>query len=153
MKPIRNSTKAIIIEDGKILFTKNKDDLGVYYLLPGGGQNYFENLVDALKRECLEEISAEVEVHDLKFVRDYISGNHEFADENDKYHQVEFMFRCSLKEDQNPGVGEIPDIYQIGVEWLSIDRLHEYRIYPKALIPHIRNMESEDSKVYVGDIN
>lgn len=38
MISIRNSAKAIIIKDGRILLTKNEDQFGTFYLLPGGGQ-------------------------------------------------------------------------------------------------------------------
>ena len=56
MKPIRNSAKAVIIQNEKILLTKNKDDFGFFYLFPGGGQDHGEELKDAVKRECLEEL-------------------------------------------------------------------------------------------------
>jgi len=36
---IRNSIKVIIIENNKILLTKNKDESGIFYLLPGGVKN------------------------------------------------------------------------------------------------------------------
>ena len=73
---IRNSVKAIIIRDGKLLCNKNKDDRGVFYCVPGGGQEYQENLHDAVVRECYEEIGARIEVGELLFVRDYIGRNH-----------------------------------------------------------------------------
>lgn len=66
MKAIRNSAKALIIVDGKLLCTKNEDQWGFFYLLPGGGQNPGENLWDALRRECREEIAAEIVIQDLR---------------------------------------------------------------------------------------
>lgn len=53
---IRNSAKAIIINEDKILLTKNQDNEGYFYLYPGGGQEYRETLHDALIRECIEEV-------------------------------------------------------------------------------------------------
>ena len=47
MRHIRNSAKAIIIKDEKILLTKNQDTLGIFYLLPGGGQEPGESIVEA----------------------------------------------------------------------------------------------------------
>jgi len=44
---IRNSAKAIIIKDGKLLCTKNKNKFGIFYLLPGGGQEPFETIIEA----------------------------------------------------------------------------------------------------------
>ena len=63
-RPIRNSAKAIIIRNGQILCTKNRDLLEEFYLLPGGGQNHGEPLYETLKRECLEEIGAKIQVHE-----------------------------------------------------------------------------------------
>ncbi|WP_246070554.1 NUDIX domain-containing protein [Paenibacillus kobensis] len=97
MKPIRNSAKAIIIEDGKVLLTKNQDDNGFFYLFPGGGQEQGEQLSDAVYRECIEEIGQQVVVGDLIYVREYIGKNHEFAAWDSEIHQVEFYFKCSLK--------------------------------------------------------
>lgn|GEM_PF-2761513 len=51
---LRNSAKAIIIDDGHIFLVKNMDYLGSFYLLPGGGQKAGENFHEALKRECKE---------------------------------------------------------------------------------------------------
>ena len=53
---IRNAAKAIILHNDKILvnrcITENNE---VYYDLPGGGQNQFETMEDAVIREVLEE--------------------------------------------------------------------------------------------------
>ena len=81
MKPVRVSAKAIIIENGKILLIKHEDKYGEWYGLPGGGQENGETLVEALIRECQEEISATIEVKDVLYIRDYIAKNHEFYEE------------------------------------------------------------------------
>ena len=153
MKPIRNSAKAIIIKDGKLLCTKNTDPEGFWYLLPGGGLEPGEPITDALKRECREEISAEIVIGDIRFIRDYIGKNHEFAEYDADAHQIEFMFSCSLVEGTEIKNGEIPDSYQVGIEWLPLDRLHEYRLYPKAMIPLLSSGCRDDEPVYLGDVN
>lgn len=96
MATIRVSAKAIIIRNGRLLATKNVDDKGVFYVLPGGGQQPGEPLPVALRRECKEEIGVEVKVGDLVLVRDYIGSNHEFAQWDGDVHQVELMLLCSL---------------------------------------------------------
>ena len=50
----RNSAKAVILKDNKLLAIEKVDRDGQWYLLPGGGQEFGETLIDALKRECLE---------------------------------------------------------------------------------------------------
>lgn len=153
MGKIRNSVKAIIIRDGKLLCTKNKDQFGIFYLLPGGGQESFETIVDALKRECKEEISSDVFVKDILFVRDYIGRNHEFADWDSDIHQIEYMFECELREDAEVKNGNVPDSMQIDVEWLSLNKLDNYRIYPKILKKLLGNDRITKNKIYLGDIN
>lgn len=96
MKPIRNSAKAIIIHEDRILLIQNTDENGYWYTLPGGGQGFGETLTDAVLRECKEELGTEVAVGDLMFVREYIGANHEFAAVDFDQHQVDFMFECFI---------------------------------------------------------
>ena len=133
MQGPRLSIKAIIICDGRILTMKGKDRDGDYYLLPGGGQHAGESVHEALQRECREEIRTGVVIHELRFIRDYIGRNHEYAAEEGNVHQVELMFRCSLPEGARPAVGAVPDENQTAVEWLPLDRLASHRLYPRSL--------------------
>lgn len=150
---MRNSAKAIIIADDRLLAMKAKDQWGVYYLLPGGGQEFGETIHEALRRECLEEISAEVEIGELVFVREYIGRNHEFAEYDGDIHQVECMFRCSLAPGSVPAVGSVPDTGQVGVEWIPLARIMEYRLYPRGIRQALVRLDGESHPVYFGDIN
>ena len=156
-RPVRNAAKAIIVRDGRLLATVNRGGEGAYYLLPGGGQEPGESLADCVRRECREEVGAEVEVRDLRFVRDYIGRNHEFAARDEGAHVLELMFECRLLTE--PAVrgagGSLPDLNQTGVAWLPLDRIEEYPLYPRALRPHLRawGTSRAPAPVYVGDIN
>ncbi|MCM3627118.1 NUDIX domain-containing protein [Paenibacillus glycanilyticus] len=152
MKPIRNSAKAIIIRDQKILLTVNKDDEGLFYIFPGGGQEAGENLHDAVKRECLEELGEGVTVGDLMYTREYIGRNHEYAEWDSEMHQVEFYFECALMAEQPTFENvTIPDSNQVGIEWIEIDKLDEFRVYPKAIVQPIKSMDRDMR--YLGDVN
>ena len=153
MQSIRNAAKAIIIEEEKILLTKNESKLGAHYLLPGGGQKPMETIEEALRRECREEISAEIKVGDIVFVRDYIGDNHEFKRKKSGVHQIEYMFSCKLKETSKVGIGCEPDDMQIGVEWVDLKELDEYNLYPKVLTDLINEEGSFNQKIYLGDVN
>ncbi|MDL2238007.1 NUDIX domain-containing protein [Christensenellaceae bacterium OttesenSCG-928-K19] len=146
---IRNSAKAIIIKDGKMLFTKCKflpDDKEYTYLPPGGGQEKGEPLCETLKRELLEETGAKITVGDLVLVREYIDPHSLWGD----IHQVEFFFQCELLSDVNLSVATQPDDLQVGLEWLSLDRLGDYRIYPEKLKECIQPNGCIKDCVYIG---
>lgn len=54
-RTIRNSAKALIIKEGKILAIKIRDQDEEWYIMPGGGQESEELLTDAIRREVAEE--------------------------------------------------------------------------------------------------
>lgn len=152
MRPIRNSAKAVIVRDGKVLLTKNKDRDGYFYLFPGGGQEAAESLNAAVVRECLEEIGQRVTVGELLHVREYIGKHHEFAQWDADIHQVEFYFRCELVSPDISGFnGSNPDPDQVGVEWIDISRLDEIRVYPQTLSGMMQ--AGTNGPCYIGDVN
>lgn len=153
MKAIRNSAKAVIIRDQKLLVIKNTTDGQNWYILPGGGQDHGESLEDALKRECMEEASIQVEVGDILFVRDYISRNHEFAETENDAHQVEFMFQCTIAQDVQPEMGDVIDQWQTGVKWLPLHRLSEFDLYPSVLKEALSEGIPERASIYLGDVD
>jgi 8-oxo-dGTP diphosphatase len=153
MKSIRNSAKAIIIHERKLLTIrcvswKNE----TYFLLPGGGQEPGESLSQAVIRECREEIGAEVEVGRLVFVRDYIGKNHEFAEKHADVHQLEFMFECKLRGPLSNAAVK-PDLDQVGIEWLPLETLRDALFFPKALKPLLPDIDAHTGTVYLGDVN
>ena len=147
---IRTATKAIIIEDGKILLNKYKKD-SVWYTFPGGGQDHNEDLKSNLKRECLEEMGAKVEVHDVIFVREFIADNHNPVPGRLGYHQVNIIFECSLASKTFIKPSQ-PDPNQIGVEWVPIENLMEYKLYPLSIRKDvIDHFTGTNNKTYLGE--
>ena len=110
-----------------------QDKSGIFYILPGGGQNHGETLREGLMRECLEEIGTAVEVGELLYVREYIGKNHEFRRSHHAFHQVENVFRCTLPDPDGIGPGTELDKKQIGVEWIPIADLPNRRILPEGI--------------------
>jgi 8-oxo-dGTP pyrophosphatase MutT (NUDIX family) len=149
---LRNSVKAYIIHDDKLLTMKGEDYLGTYYLLPGGGMRPGENMETALRRECLEEINCPISIGPLLYIREYIGKNHEFRHLDYGLHQIEYMFRCRITNGCHPKAGSAPDREQTGVHWLPIYELSQYRIYPKSARGFFSGDQSPFS-VYLGDIN
>lgn len=155
MNNIRNSVKALIIKNNKILLVKCKDHMGTFYLLPGGGQEKGETFTDALRREAKEEIGTDVIIHDIVFVREYIGKNHEFKDfEFDRnLHQVEYMFLCEVPENYVPAIGNHPDNMQQGTEWIDIKEMDKYRVYPSKLKEELYNLNNPNRHIYWGDVS
>lgn len=140
---LRNSAKAIVIHEEKLLVTKLKDQDDIYYLLPGGGQEPGEILPETVKRECLEETGIEVEVGELILLREY------FLDKG--VHGVEFMFSCKFIGERS-GILQ-PDDNQIGIEWIPIQELKKLPLYPTALRESIINYHNGQSLiVYAGEM-
>jgi len=149
--PIRNSAKALILRDGKLLCTKNVGWRGDdYYLLPGGGQQDGETLVQALERECFEELGAKIKVGELRYVREYIGKNHAFAERHADLHQVEHMFVCELLSEPRHVHSE--DSVQTDVVWVKLERLASIQFFPSVLAKLI-TPNGLTGPVYLGDTN
>jgi len=152
-KRVRNSAKAVIIRDGKLLVLIKRDQVSTYAVLPGGGQTWGETLADALVRECQEEIGAKVRVGKLLFIREYRSAQHEFAELNSDIHQVEFYFKCKLSKDYHPAQGSLPDPGQEEVRWVALDELDAAHLYPRVICPLLADLKHADFPIYLGDCN
>ena len=149
MKPIRNSIKAVIVQNGALLLIKKMSEAGSYFIFPGGGQKKYENMHAALKRECHEEIGVDIVIGDLLWIREYIGKNHEFAATDGKTHQIEFYFSCRLVDGSVPKNGSRMDDGQVGVEWVPLSDLSRINVYPLDL----RKEFVTPSRVYFGDKN
>jgi ADP-ribose pyrophosphatase YjhB (NUDIX family) len=149
MKQIRNSIKAVIVQDGALLLIKKMSETGSYFIFPGGGQKKYENMHTTLKRECHEEIGVDILIGDLLWIREYIGRNHEFAATDGKRHQIEFYFSCRLVDGSVPTSGSKMDEGQVGLEWVPLSDLSKVNVYPLDL----RNEFVAPSRVYLGDRN
>lgn len=152
---IRNSAKAIIVKNSMLLLTKNVDSEGVFYLFPGGGQNHGETLIEAVKRECVEEVGAKVTVKEMLHIREYIGKNHEHSSFDSSIHQMEYYFKCELLTDDDHFLTpKNPDSHQTGIEWIAVNELQELRLYPRALIPAMLDLVNDRlGTIYLGDVN
>ncbi|MBP7213481.1 MAG: NUDIX domain-containing protein [Anaerolineaceae bacterium] len=152
-KTLRNSAKAVIIREDKILLLRKADKDGSYTVLPGGGQNFNETLEQTLEREVMEEVGAEVEVGELLHIREYFSEKHQFAFKDRALHQIEFFFRAELKTEPDPSRASELDSNQKEVVWVILSELDAANFYPAAMHEALSHLESGKFPVYLGDCN
>ncbi len=143
----------MIVRDGALLTVVLRDREGDFHVLPGGGQQHGETLVEAVRRECLEEIGAEVEVGPLLYIREYVGKNHGFARRHAHFHQVESVFRCTLCGEPGAGSATARDNRQVGLAWLPLGELSRFRLFPAMLKTLVSGGDIVPPSVYLGDIN
>ena len=148
---VRSCAKAIVVCDGKLLVTKCRDDdNGEYYALPGGGQNLYETLEEAIVRECLEETGYRVvpkrfaalyeEIFEIPFLREKFPG---YA------HRVYHLFACELTGGA-PGAPTETDVMQTGVEWIELSKLDAADLLPRNIGENIREILRSPVPLYLG---
>ncbi len=150
---VRNSAKAFIIKGNKILLTKcNDPDDGVYYTVPGGGQNEFESLKQAVKRECIEETGHTIEVDRMVAVFEEIALSEEFKRRYPNHaHKVFFTFLCHLKDEK---ISEIikKDTDQTDHEWVDLNEVHKLAFYPKILKDNFDDVLDAEKVLFLGEM-
>lgn len=142
-RSIRNSAKALIIRDGKMLAIRLREGDEEWYIMPGGGQDAEELLPEAAAREAAEEAGLRVEPKELVFV---IEGMH-----GEPSHRVDLVFLCEyLGEIENARLHG--DTNQTGYDWLDIATLNTAPLYPSKLRRQIMNLyEGKPHRVYLGN--
>lgn len=150
------SAKGVLVKDDKILLIQYQEpqEVGFHYNLPGGRIRRNERAPDACKRKLLEEAGAEVEVHELLFVYEYIGSNHNY--EGGDKHSVSLVFRCTLLPGSLPSMETClkPDSIQTDVCWVQLNGLEGLTLYPscqRRIIQAVLDASSIGDR-YWGDI-
>lgn len=115
LDPIRPTARAVIWRGNELLAQlKERPECGQYLTLPGGKQELGESLADCVRRECAEEIGAEVQVLDLLHVADVHK-----AKQGGMRHQLEFLFECRVPDTYSARLGPYPDPSQKATLWVD----------------------------------
>lgn len=141
-RKIRVRVGAVIINDKSVLLIEHLKDGKKYWLVPGGGVKFGENLIEALERELKEELSINIHVNDLLFSSDSIS-------KNENRHILNLYFSCR-HEFGNMQLGEDERLNNFG--YFSADSLKDMTIIPpiKEELIHLLNGDDERIKRYSG---
>lgn len=150
---VRTAARAVILRDGQLLTVRIRTDEGDFLVLPGGGQNHGETLVDAVRREVHEELGLRVTPRALVYLREYVGKNHAMHRIHGHFHQVEAVFGCDCADFAPLGAGRERDRRQVGHEWIPLDRLADFPLSPKGLGEVLAKALRDGSATYLGDIH
>ncbi len=141
----RNSAKAIVLHEGKILVNRCASRFGDYYALPGGGQQTGEMLSETVKRELLEETGYSVTPMRLSGIYERISEGR--RDGNS--HKIYFIFLCKLDDVPRKEPTE-KDRFQIGSEWISLKDAHRSNLFPRAIRDNLSGLIGHGETIFIG---
>lgn len=145
MDVVVTAAKAIIIEDGMLLTIRKRDAKGhSRYFLPGGRQNYGESLTDTIRRECMEELGAQVEPERLALIWELRDG---------ALQMNECVFLCHLESRPDSSRANGLDWGQDAWAWLYVDSLADQEISPPCLAECLNADGSVDGLCYLGVVS
>lgn len=152
---LRPSAKAVVVRDGAILANHHRpaDGRPEWFGFPGGGQHPGETLVDALRREVLEETGCLVEPIRLLWVRELIIALRPDLPFDPADHAIEFMFESRMVDDR--GEPTARDMDQVDSVWLSAAELGTCRFFPETLAGSLAGFLRGEAPgpVYLGDVD
>lgn len=149
---IRCASKAIILKDGSILLNKCKNENGsVYYDLPGGGQDIYESLEQAVVREVKEETGYDVQVDKFVALAEEIYTSNDLREKFPEYtHRIYHIFEASIINDKK----DAPTETDFGMEesvWMSLNNIeHITENCSSYLKKLLRKLEHGNTPIYLG---
>ena len=142
---IRNSAKALVVSQGKVLLNRCRSRLGEYYALPGGGQRPGETLEEAVRREVLEETGYTVRPVRLAAVYESIASGRE----DGANHKLYCIFQCE-PEDVPQAAPTETDTCQLGTEWVPIEGIERTNLFPAAVRAQLQRALAAKDAVFLG---
>ncbi len=148
---IRNSAKALVIQDGKVLLNKcTTYNNQLYYTLPGGTQQQYETMEETAIRQCREETGYTIEIDKFIAIYEEINTADLFKTYFSTYtHRIFTVFKAHLAEDIRQQPIEL-DKDQVSSGWVDIDELENIPLVPAKIKSHILQMINENETLYLG---
>lgn len=141
----RNSAKAVVINNGKLLVNRCHSRFGEYFTLPGGGQRTGEMLTETVRRELLEETGYSVTPLRLSGIYERVSSG---RDEG-QCHKIYFIFLCRLDSGRQLEPTET-DRFQIGTDWIPLKEAGSRNLFPRAIRDNLRSLTGYGETIYIG---
>jgi len=144
--------RAIVIQNDAVLVNRSRNrKTGLEYsALPGGHVDPGESCVEALQREFVEELNAEIEVGDLQFVAESIypgRGQHDT-----QRHELVLYFTATLKTPVQETGGRIhsPEAKK-NFCWLNLSGLAASNLLPEAARQYLNHNSTASPRYYFHD--
>jgi len=133
---------AIIVKGDSILLVRHEKGAASYWLLPGGGLEFGESLVDGLCREVREETCLEVRVGDLVLASDSIAPDR-------SRHVVNLCFTGEVIGGEL-GLGSDERVAE--ARFIPLDELQDLRLHPDVSAELSRGIKRgfASGEVYLG---
>ena len=149
---IRCISKAVIFKNGSVLLNKCKrEDGNIYYSLPGGGQNTYETIEQALVREVKEETGYDICVNEFIALVEEIYTNIDLRVKFPEYtHRISHIFRASLIGGKKDEPTE-KDFEMEESVWIPLGKTEQLTdTCPTWLISILLNLEKGNLPIYLG---
>ncbi|SHE78329.1 8-oxo-dGTP diphosphatase [Fodinibius roseus] len=139
---LRLRVGGLMVEQDAILLVKLQSPVTgkTVWMPPGGGVDFGESMVEALRREFREETQTEIGVHRLLHLRELI---------DEPYHAVECYFEVS-KITGKPSAGRDPELGDRDqliedVAWTAVDELDNLPFEPLDLLRKLKHWRDRSS--------
>lgn len=129
---------AIIIENGCVLFATNESES--YYYSIGGGIHLGETAEQAVVREVFEETGISYEIDRLAFVQENFFKRNDGMLTGLSCHEITFYFLMKSRGTQELKSDSYTQGFKEKMEWLPVDKLHEYEAYPMFFREKLKNI-------------
>jgi 8-oxo-dGTP diphosphatase len=139
---VRVRVAGFLIQNNSLLLIAHKKKGEIYWLLPGGGVRYGESLKQALKREFREELSIEIDVHELLFICDSIEPH-------GRKHILNITFRCASSQNELH-LGSDRRLHDFG--FFNRREISEKTLYPPINNTLISILKNKKKELYLGSL-
>ena len=150
---VRSTVKAIILHENKVLLNRCRDaNNGEYFSLPGGGQEQFETMSEAIHRECLEETGYSVEPVRFAALMEEICLDPFIREHYLQYaHKMLHIFLCRLTTTERVEPTETDDL-QISIDWIPVEDVPSINLLPKELRAVFPQLMTGETPMFLGSV-